>query len=86
LFLAAKNAPGQRGGSLYARSAGLRVVDLDDIGAVGLHNGLGAAVAAEEHDRGREDDLQVQPQRGVADVPLVELLFSSAVGSAPPLT
>jgi hypothetical protein len=86
VFLAPINTPGQRGGSRNARSAGLRVVDLDDIGPVGLLGGLGAAVAAEEHDRGHEDDLQVQPQRSVADVPLVELLFSSAVSSAPPLT
>jgi hypothetical protein len=44
----------------------------------------GAAIAAEEHQRGHDDDAQVEPQRGVADVELVEplLLESSATKTA----
>jgi hypothetical protein len=33
---------------------------------------LNPAVAAEKHDRSHEDDAQVERQRGVADLPVVD--------------
>jgi hypothetical protein len=52
----------------------LRLVDLQDAGPDRLFHLLRAAVAPHEHQRGHDGDAQVEPQRGVADVPLVEPL------------
>src|SRR5271154_3620171 len=73
VFLAACH-PGWRERALGGGAPRLRLVELEHLGPGGLRMG-GAAGATEEHQRGHEGDAQVEPQRGVADVELVEPLL-----------
>jgi hypothetical protein len=68
LFLVARHHPGWRECALGRGAPRQRLIELDEVGPGGLFHMGGPAIAAEEHQRGHDDDAQVEPQRGVADV------------------
>ena len=44
------------------------------------------AIADDEKAQSHQHDAQIEPERGVADVPFIQQAFSSGLSSVPPLT